>query len=155
MAVNKVVYDGTTLVDLTEDTVTPDSVLPGETFHLASGARSSGTLTNGKLGIAAGSTSSTTSPLSVTSGDYALREGGIICIYFEYECPASAQINVDSTGAKSILYQGSALPAGVICDGDKALFMYSGSSYHLLSIDKTATLILDSELTALETALRL
>lgn len=42
--VNKVVYGGNTLVDLTEDDVTANDVLLGKSFHLASGARGTGTL---------------------------------------------------------------------------------------------------------------
>ena len=37
MAVSKVIYGTTVLVDLTEDTVTPDKLLKGETAHDASG----------------------------------------------------------------------------------------------------------------------
>lgn len=42
MAVNKVVYDGDTLVDLTGDTVTADSLVVGTTAHDKSGAAISG-----------------------------------------------------------------------------------------------------------------
>ena len=42
MAINKVIYDGTTLIDLTSDTVTADKVLSGYTLHLASGATATG-----------------------------------------------------------------------------------------------------------------
>lgn len=41
--VNKVVYGGNTIVDLTGDTVTAADVLNGKTFHLASGAPATGT----------------------------------------------------------------------------------------------------------------
>lgn len=44
MAVNKVIYDGNTLIDLTSDTVSANDVLAGTTFHLPSGAPSVGTL---------------------------------------------------------------------------------------------------------------
>ena len=37
MAVNKVIYDNKTLIDLTEDTVTPQSMLVGTTAHSANG----------------------------------------------------------------------------------------------------------------------
>lgn len=37
MAVNRVVYDGVTLVDLTSDTVTPDTLMAGVTAHDAAG----------------------------------------------------------------------------------------------------------------------
>lgn len=41
--INKVIYGGTTLIDLTSDTVTTSDVLSGTTFHLASGATATGT----------------------------------------------------------------------------------------------------------------
>lgn len=47
MAVNKVVYDGTTLIDLTGDTVTEDTLLVGTTAHDASGKQITGTMTKG------------------------------------------------------------------------------------------------------------
>lgn len=43
--INKVVYDGNTLIDLTGDTVQADKVLYGYTFHLKSGVTSTGTCT--------------------------------------------------------------------------------------------------------------
>lgn len=43
MAVNKVVYGSETLIDLTEDTVTADTVADGYSVHLASGVRATGT----------------------------------------------------------------------------------------------------------------
>ena len=43
--INKVVYGGNTLIDLTADTVTADKVLKDYTFHLASGVTASGTCT--------------------------------------------------------------------------------------------------------------
>lgn len=43
MAVNKVVYDGKTLVDLTSDTVTPATLAKGVTAHDKSGAKITGT----------------------------------------------------------------------------------------------------------------
>lgn len=42
--VNKVVYAGTTLIDLTGDDVTAGDVLSGKKFHLPSGAEATGTL---------------------------------------------------------------------------------------------------------------
>ena len=43
MAISKVVYGAKTLVDLTGDTVTPDDVAEGVTFHGADGVKRSGT----------------------------------------------------------------------------------------------------------------
>lgn len=47
MAVNKVVYNGETLVDLTNDTVTSETLAEGVTAHDASGAVITGTMTQG------------------------------------------------------------------------------------------------------------
>lgn len=47
MAVNKVVYGTTVLVDLTEDTVTPSTLMQGYTAHDKSGALITGTATGG------------------------------------------------------------------------------------------------------------
>lgn len=44
MAINKVVYGNTTLLDLTDTTVTADKVLNGEYFYGANGVKTSGTL---------------------------------------------------------------------------------------------------------------
>lgn len=44
MAVNKVVYGGTTLVDLTNDTVTADKMVSGTKAHKADGTRITGSL---------------------------------------------------------------------------------------------------------------
>lgn len=47
MAINKVIYDDNTLIDLTEDTVTPEKLLSGETAHNAAGNRVTGTAVKG------------------------------------------------------------------------------------------------------------
>jgi hypothetical protein len=47
--VNKVVYAGTTLIDLTGDDVTAGDVLSGKKFHLPSGAEATGTMPNRRV----------------------------------------------------------------------------------------------------------
>ncbi len=47
MAINKVVYGGTTLLDLTGDTVTADKLMQGYTAHDRTGALITGTATGG------------------------------------------------------------------------------------------------------------
>ena len=42
MAVNKVIYDSSTLIDLTQDTVTPETLLVGTVAHDASGSQITG-----------------------------------------------------------------------------------------------------------------
>lgn len=47
MAINKVVYNGGTLIDLTGDTVTADKLMQGYTAHDRSGAVINGTIGDG------------------------------------------------------------------------------------------------------------
>ena len=47
MAVNKIIYGGETLIDLTEDTVTPETLVKGTTAHDKSGAPIVGTYEGG------------------------------------------------------------------------------------------------------------
>lgn len=44
MAVNKVVYGNSTLIDITDTSATSDGVVEGQVFYSANGARSTGTL---------------------------------------------------------------------------------------------------------------
>ena len=45
--VNKVIYGGQTLIDISTDTITAADVSVGVTFHLGSGATATGALPNG------------------------------------------------------------------------------------------------------------
>ena len=47
MAINKIVYAGSTLIDLTADTVTVGDVVSGVTFHLRDGTTGTGTILDG------------------------------------------------------------------------------------------------------------
>lgn len=51
MAVNKVIYGGDVLIDLSADTVTADTLAEGVTAHDASGAVITGTMTPGGGGV--------------------------------------------------------------------------------------------------------
>lgn len=51
MAVNKVIYDGNTLIDLTGDSVTPETLMTGITAHNRAGKAISGRLQAVKLTV--------------------------------------------------------------------------------------------------------
>lgn len=51
MAINKVEYYGNTLIDLTEDTVTPETLSAGVTAHNAKGEKITGTMQGGSGGV--------------------------------------------------------------------------------------------------------
>ena len=60
MAVNQVVINGETVLDLTSDTVTADKLLTGYTTHDASGAQVTGTLTFATIYTGSGEPSAST-----------------------------------------------------------------------------------------------
>lgn len=71
MAVNKVVYNGSTLIDLESDTAVASDVAKGKTFHLATGVVATGTATgtgdpNLKQGEVSLTTSSSTTSIKIT-----------------------------------------------------------------------------------------
>lgn len=96
------------------------------------------TYTNASLGQGYGtcSTAEATVAKVVTLASYALTVGGIVAVQFTYAVPASSTMNINSKGAKSIYHKGSAITAGVIKAGDTATFIYDGTQYHLISIDR-------------------
>ena len=71
-----------------------------------------------------------------TLSSYALTKGGIVAVKFTYAVPASATLNINSKGAKSIYFRNAAITANIIKAGDTATFIYDGSYYQLLSIDR-------------------
>lgn len=109
------------------------------------------TYTNVKLGqgYATCSTAAETTAKAATLSSYTLTTGGIVAVKFTYAVPASATLNVNSKGAKAMYHQGAAITAGVIEAGDTATFIYNGSQYHLISIDKPTTSITTAEIDTL------
>ena len=104
----------------------------------SSGADANTTYSNAALGQGYGtcSTAEATVAKVVTLSRYSLVTGGIVAVKFTYAVPASATMNINSKGAKAIYYKGSAITARVIKAGDIATFIYNGSQYHLLTVDR-------------------
>lgn len=87
-------------------------------------------------GYATCSTTASTAAKTASLSGYVLKTGGVVAIKFTYAVPASATLNISSTGAKYMYHQGAYITAGVINAGDVATFMYNGSYYILLSVDR-------------------
>ena len=177
MSVNKVVYDGSTLIDLTNDSVTPGVLLKGVTAHDASGAKIVGTAVGGltqeeveaivlahshseatetanglmsaadktKLNYSniayatCATAAATAAKVATLSGNtkWALTEGSIIAVKFTYSNTASnPTLNVNSTGAKSVVYGTAALTTSNLTYAGYAkrtiLYVYNGSQYVFL-----------------------
>ena len=96
------------------------------------------TYTNESLGNGYGTcaTEAATTAKVVTLSNYVLKTNGIVSVKFTYAVPASATMNINSKGAKNIYYKGAAITAGVIKAGDVATFIYDGTQYQLIAIDR-------------------
>ena len=113
----------------------------GGCWDIVYGYDSNTTYTPPKLGFGYGtcSTAAATAAKTASITSYALTTGGFVTVKFENDVPASATLNITSKGAKPIWYHGAAITAGIIKAGDYATFVYSGSYYHLVSIDRIPT----------------
>ena len=87
------------------------------------------------FGYAACSTAAATAAKTASLTNYKLVNGGLVVVYFQYDVPTQSTLNINSTGAKEIHFQGSRIAAGVIKAGDKCLFVYNGN-YMLIAIDR-------------------
>lgn len=96
------------------------------------------TYTNQVLGqgYATCTTAAATTAKVATLSGYTKTLYGIVAVKFTYAVPANATLNINNRGASAIYYRGSAITAGVIKAGNTATFMYDGSYYQLLTIDK-------------------
>lgn len=68
---------------------------------------------------------------------FKLKEGGIVAIKFTTDINiTNPSLNINSTGAKPIYYRGSTLLRGTVNAGDTVTFIYDGTYYHIISIDR-------------------
>lgn len=116
-AVQLFVYDGTNWIREYWNNTTYSNVALGQGYATCSTAEA----TTAKVG---------------TLSSYALTTGGIVSVKFTYAVPASSTLNINSKGAKAIYHKGAAIKAGVIKAGDTATFIYNGTYYHLISVDR-------------------
>lgn len=118
-AVQLFVYDGTNWIREYWNNTTYSNVALGQGYATCTTAEA----TTAKVG---------------TLSSYALTTGGIVSVKFTYAVPASSTLNINSKGAKAIYHKGAAIKAGVIKAGDIATFIYNGTYYHLISVDRMA-----------------
>lgn len=92
------------------------------------------------------STSASTKAKTVSVGSFSLTTGARILIKFTVTNTASSPtLNVNSTGAKSIMYRGSAISAGYLAANRVYEFVYDGTDWELIGdIDTNTTYSLSS-----------
>ena len=106
------------------------------------GYNTNSTYSNASLGNGRGSCTpaSDSTALTVTLSGYALTTGGRVTVLFLGDVPANATLNINDKGAKAITAKGvngvANITEGVIKGGDTATFIYDGTFYQLLSIDR-------------------
>ena len=99
------------------------------------------TYTNETMGQGYGTctTAEATAAKAAALTDYALVKGGIVAVKFTNGLCASATLNVNGKGAKSIFIHGAAATATTakeVLAGDIAYFMYDGTQYQFLGSDR-------------------
>lgn len=115
------------------------------------------TYTPVKLGFGYGICSTaTSSPTKIVNiSNYMRQDYGIVVVKFEQDVDSGAGLYINSSAIKSIYYRGTLLSSGIIKANDTATFMYYDDKYHLLTIDRPAsvhaTFIEDSEPTSAST----
>lgn len=87
------------------------------------------------FGYASCTTAAATAAKTASLSNYELINGGLVVVYFQYDVPAQATLNINSKGAKEIHFQNARITSGVIKAGDKCLFIYNGN-YMLIAIDR-------------------
>lgn len=132
--INKVIYDGNTLIDITDTTATSGDVMNGEVFYNADGTRGVGTLSvgNAKNYYGTSSTNASTQTKVVDCTGFVLETGATIDVKFtnKQNYNGTPKLNVNSTGAISIT---NGLK-GIWASGDVVRFVYDGTSYNMVSM---------------------
>ena len=82
------------------------------------------------------STASATAAKTTTISGFELRAGIIVAVKFTNANTAtSATLNVSSTGAKPLKYNGVDVAEGDINEDNVATFIYDGTNYNLINVD--------------------
>lgn len=101
-------------------------------------AAASGMLSDiAQIGVGYGicTTTASTVAKTVTVSDFQLLKNAIVSVLFTNSITvADATLNVNSTGAKAIYIQGSALQPGVIKAGMSVIFQYDGSHWNVIAL---------------------
>lgn len=91
------------------------------------------------MGYAVCDTAASTAAKTANIANYTLTEGALVTVKFTNGSTASnATLNINNTGAKPLLYKGSAITGEIIGAGDICTFIYStanSGSYSIINID--------------------
>ena len=117
-------------------------VYDGTAWQMVGWLNDDHTYTNASLGQGYGTCATaeaTTAKVVTLSSSYVVTTGGIVAVKFTYGLCASATMNINGRGAKSIFIHGAAVTsttAKLVKAGDIAYFIYDGTQYHFLGTDR-------------------
>ena len=116
-------------------------VYDGTQWVMFIGRDNNTTYSNASLGQGYGicTTAEATAAKVVSLGSYALTIGGIVAVKFTHGVPANSTLNINNRGAKNIFYRGIKIIDDVIKAGDIVTFIYDGTQYQIISIDRINT----------------
>jgi len=83
-----------------------------------------------------GETNTSGSNITATIEDFVLKEDNIIVLKFNRDFELGRKLNINNTGAKDIYYDGSLLGSSSIYTNDVCEFVYDGSKYNLITINR-------------------
>lgn len=81
--------------------------------------------------------------VTATLANYALVAHGYVSVRFLYDVPANATLNINGKGAKSIYHDNAAIAAGIIPAGAIGTFVYDGTYYRLVALNKGTRVSID------------
>lgn len=116
-------------------------VYDGTYWQMVGWLNDDSTYTNASLGQGygtCGTAEATAAKIVTLSGYDDLYSGGFVAVKFTYGLCASATMNINSTGAKSIFIDGAAVTAATakrVLAGDIAYFIFDGTRYQFLGTD--------------------
>ena len=75
---------------------------------------------------------------TVVCSGFELSTGQIIAVAFSVDVPQYSSMNINNTGMKLITFESRPIQTGVIMGGNVVLFVYDGTNYQILSIDRAS-----------------
>lgn len=81
--------------------------------------------------------------ITATLANYNLVAHGYVSVRFLFDVPANATLNINSKGAKSIYHDNAAIKASIIPANAIGTFVYDGTHYVLVAINKGTTVSID------------
>lgn len=88
-------------------------------------------------------TAYSTNPKIVSIDNFTLQTGGLVAVRFTYGAGTLTSMNVNNTGDIAIVHRGLNYSSAGIAPDDTVVFMYSGTYFHVIAIERKSPLYLN------------